>query len=701
MNFLAPLYVAGFLAISLPIFFHLIRRTPQGRQEFSSLMFLAPSPPRVTKRSRLTNILLLILRATALILLALAFARPFLRQNAEASTSQARGKRVAILVDTSASMQRGDLWQQATRQVDQVLGSLAPTDEVSLFVFDRDVRPAFTFKQWNELEQSSRVAMLKGAFAGISPTWASTNLGSALSSVADQLTESENSQTAPDAVGRQVILISDMQQGGHIEALQGHQWPVNVTLDVKRVTLKDSSNASLQLVRESAETTESTDKRLRVRIANQPDSNRDQFSLAWADEKGALKDVSPVTAYVPPGHSQIVRVAWPTSQPADRLVLGGDDSEFDNTLYLVQPRADAVRIVYLGEDAPDDPKSLRFYLEVAATPSADRTVEVVARKTGEPLADTDLNDTRLLVITSAQSDERAATIRKYIEKGGDVLWVLPDAAAIGGFDRVSQLPAMTVTEVQGTGFSLLARIMMDHPLFAPFADARFSDFTKIHFWKHRVIKLEKDSKLRVLASFDNTDPFLVEHSIGSGRLSLAAAGWQPVDSQLALSTKFVPLIDGMLKRKDGTVIESQHVVNELVALPRATTQPTQRSMKGPDGKLIELANDASAFNGADRPGIYRLQSNGQDVPIAVNLSGDEGRTMPVGNEELEQYGAILGSKPLSDEVIAKQRHLQVAELENKQKLWQWVIVGVLGLLIAETALAGRLAHRQQLQQVTT
>ena len=67
MGLLAPLYIAGGLAIGLPILFHLIRRTPHMRQVFSSLMFLSPSPPRLTRRSRLNNILLLILRATALI----------------------------------------------------------------------------------------------------------------------------------------------------------------------------------------------------------------------------------------------------------------------------------------------------------------------------------------------------------------------------------------------------------------------------------------------------------------------------------------------------------------------------------------------------------------------------------------------------------------------------------------------------------
>ena len=55
MGLLAPLYLVGLLAIGVPIILHLIRRTPQGKQMFSTLMFLTPSPPRLTKRSRLTS----------------------------------------------------------------------------------------------------------------------------------------------------------------------------------------------------------------------------------------------------------------------------------------------------------------------------------------------------------------------------------------------------------------------------------------------------------------------------------------------------------------------------------------------------------------------------------------------------------------------------------------------------------------------
>ncbi len=38
MGVLVPIYLAGLAALSLPLIFHLVRRTPRGRQDFSSLM---------------------------------------------------------------------------------------------------------------------------------------------------------------------------------------------------------------------------------------------------------------------------------------------------------------------------------------------------------------------------------------------------------------------------------------------------------------------------------------------------------------------------------------------------------------------------------------------------------------------------------------------------------------------------------------
>ena len=156
MSMLTPLYVLGLLAVSLPVIFHLIRRMPRGQFPFSSLMFLSPSPPRLTRRSRLENILLLILRGAVLSLLAFAFARPFLRQQLPLNSGNAERSRVAIVVDTSASMRRGDLWQQAIARVNEVMAEGRPFDQVAVFTCDAALRPLIGFEDMSQVEPAQR-----------------------------------------------------------------------------------------------------------------------------------------------------------------------------------------------------------------------------------------------------------------------------------------------------------------------------------------------------------------------------------------------------------------------------------------------------------------------------------------------------------------------------------------------------------------
>lgn len=718
MDFLTPLYAAGAAAIALPILFHLIRRTPHSRVVFSSLMFLVQSPPRLTRRSRLNNILLLILRAAALALLALAFARPFFIGAAENEAPAGAGRRVALLLDASASMRRGDLWSQAVRQAEQALTDVAPADEVALYLFDDRVRPAMTFTEWRELESSRRLPILKARLAEAKPTWAGTKLGEALATVADLLAEAEapaKDKAAPrsdDKSPRQLVLVSDLQQGGHVEALQGHQWPRNVVLDVRPVSVAPAkqTNATVELARDAADDPARDPTRLRVRVSNQPGAAREQFTLAWATDRGPLAGTSgapqatasPLPVYVPPGQSQLVKVPWPDGgQKADRLLLQGDDHDFDNTLFIVPPRVESIRVLFVGDDAPDDVQGLSYYLRSAAADTARRKVELVTRRPAEPLAATDLVGTRLVVVAGAPPEPTVAALKRFAESGGDVAWVLKDAAAQPGVRSLLGSDEIAIQEAPARDFALIARVDTRHPLFAPFADARFGDFSRIHFWKHRRVTLPAASAtgadaLRVLARFDDGDPFLLERALGKGRAILATSGWHPADSQLALSTKFVPLIDGLTGRPDPALAEAHHVVHEPIALPgpKGDVNPQVRKLTGPDGKAIDLPATATTFEATDLPGVYRLTVDGRDIPLAVNVPPDEGRTAPLAAEDLERWGAQLGTKQAPEDVAARDRRLKQAELENKQKVWRWLILAVLGLLAAETFLGGRLARRK-------
>ena len=73
----------------------------------------------------------------------------------------------------------------------------------------------------------------------------------------------------------------------------------------------------------------------------------------------------------------------------------------------------------------------------------------------------------------------------------------------------------------------------------------------------------------------------------------------------------------------------------------------------------------------------------------ANLDSAEARTSPLPPDELERLGAPVTVEP-SSVVLApeQQAKLHRDELESQQKLWRWIIVLTLGVLLIETWLAG-------------
>ena len=124
-----------------------------------------------------------------------------------------------------------------------------------------------------------------------------------------------------------------------------------------------------------------------------------------------------------------------------------------------------------------------------------------------------------------------------------------------------------VSEASGD-YALFGEVDFTHPIFAPFADPRFSDFSRIHFWKHRRWTIPPNLPARVLAKFDDGAPALAQITIGKGNLLALAAGWNPADSQLAVSSKFLPLMQTILDWSGGAApARSQFQTGESIPSP--------------------------------------------------------------------------------------------------------------------------------------
>ena len=109
MGFLAPAFLAGLIALAVPVLIHLTHRERREVVVFPSLMFIRKIPFKSVRKQRLRHLLLFAMRCLALLLLVIAFARPLIGRRADAAAAANRGTReLVILIDQSYSMGRQD-----------------------------------------------------------------------------------------------------------------------------------------------------------------------------------------------------------------------------------------------------------------------------------------------------------------------------------------------------------------------------------------------------------------------------------------------------------------------------------------------------------------------------------------------------------------------------------------------------------------
>ncbi len=696
MSFLTPLYVLGLTAVVAPILFHLIRRSPRGEVPFSSLMFLTPTPPRLTRRSRLENLLLLLLRAAALCLLAFAFARPFLRQPARIDFGDVERRRVALLIDTSASMRRGDVWTKALALADKVIADCRPTDQLAFFSFDTTTQPVLTFHESMTSDPAQRQAVARGLINHLAPSWGATNLGQALIDAVAAIEDVADTSEKAGRMPRRVVLISDLSQGSRLEALGDFEWPSDVELDLKTVA-ESGSNAGVSSLADQLETEPAAPAGLRrVRVFNDASSRREKFELHWVDEKG--NDAGkPTDVYVPPGESRVVRVPRPDQTAAHQVLrLEGDTFGFDNTLYFVDERRQEATVSYVGPDRADDSAGLLYYLDRVFTDTRHRTVRVVP---SSPSADWEWAPDRsppLVVVTGETKGDNARRLGEYVKAGGTLLYVVGAPGKSATLAAVAGVSPWDIPEATPGRDVMLREIRFDHPLFLTLAGAQFNDFTKIHFWKYRRIDPGSLGDAHVLARFETGDAAVVEKTIGKGRLVILASGWQPADSQLARSSKFVPLMTALLEARDPRPMSAaNYVIADRVPLPVIEGRATGLVVHKPDGTAVTAAPGAAFFSQTDQVGLYTVDAPGGPRSFVVNLDPLESKTAPLNVETLEQFGCRLAAHSRKGPDPEQARQMYNLELENRQKLWRYLILAAIGVLVVETWLAGKRVARSR------
>jgi len=138
LTFFDPMFLWALAAAAVPLLLHLLQRRKTVRVLFPTLRFLKLAERRSASRIRLENLLLWLVRTLLIVVLALAFAAPVLRNSAAAKWAGSNRRDIVLVFDVSYSMGyetgRGTVMDVAKEAALELLNSLAPDDRVCIYL---------------------------------------------------------------------------------------------------------------------------------------------------------------------------------------------------------------------------------------------------------------------------------------------------------------------------------------------------------------------------------------------------------------------------------------------------------------------------------------------------------------------------------------------------------------------------------------
>jgi len=636
--------------------------------------------------------LLLLLRAAAVGLVALAFSRPYWDVPVAADSPWSGLKRL-ILVDVSASIRRTGYRDESVGIAKKWIQQSNPEDLIAIYTFDREITPKLSFAESMDARPDQRQGLAINSLEGLNPSWYDTQLGSAMVAAVDLLQMDVDSEAESALTNMELIVISDYQAGAKLDEIAQIDWPKGIQVHLERVRPSSvSQNARAHLMSED-ELVEETDRdsgpeakrnpsEQRARVTHFAKEGNEQFQLQWinASNKPIANTLLPVT--VPHGRSMTVKIpAFPAEAAA--LELSGDQEPFDNRFFVAVRKPKPLTVVCVERPETPPTESLAYFLKQVPFSSNYNEVSLQVCAPGE-LEKIGISSSTVLIVASAATEiADLSKMKEYADRGGNVLWVL-DKPIEKSDKRIEQAAEAVFGERLGeikeaslSDYAMLQNLDFESVLFRDLSDPKFNDFSKVRFWRHRSLTLANPQSWKVFASFDDEVPAIVQRSMGKGSWTIMLAGWQPVESQFALSSKFVPVLGSMVRSAfPRDVAERNYRVGD-----RLTLKTGSLIRRGEFEVTIDRNENTYLCN---EPGNFLLVDPEMETPFSVNLVEAECNVGLLDLDRFEQLGVPLHQKESETKSEKMQRQLRAVELESQQSNWRWILLGVLSLVGLES-----------------
>jgi hypothetical protein len=594
LSFLSPWFLAGAIAVGVPIVLHMLRREAAPPLAFSAVRFLRQAPREQQRRRHLRDIWLLLLRMLALIVLAISFARPFLK------TSQAVAAGTTVIaIDTSMSMSIPAQFARAQKAAINLISNAPAGQRVAVMAFDDRA----TLVSPPSFDRGSA----RAAVNGLTPDAGGTNYAALLGSAARVM----------GSAGGKLAIVSDSQQTGWVG--EG-ALPQGIDLQIVDVSGPSENLAIAALGRDG--------DGIAATVTNYGMRTRTVRATLAINDKAASQ---PQSITLDAGRSNTIRFG--AVLPAQGTVTGNahvhiDDATglaADNDRYLVLDSLPSPAVLVLSQqEDEDDAFYVREAVDAVEGARAFKMDVVPASQRNALTPDVFKQHQVIWLLGTHGLDRRVREqLTTYVRDGGALFVTASpalDAATYASlFDedaRVHVEPPENVTFP-----TTLAPVDTRHPIFAAFgsfaANLGHAQFTQ-------ALRIVPAQSSKVVARFTNGLPAMVEQAIGTGRVLTFASDVANEWNDFPRQPTFVPFVNESLR---------------YLANQRARQQETF-----PGG--INVA-------GAVKPGIMRTGK--PERLVAVNVDPQESRQAHISDAEFLSHIRRTDGESRNLDIIAREQ----------------------------------------------
>jgi len=688
----SPYLLLGAGAALLPVLIHLIRRNKPEIVHFAAMRFLDMTPLRLLRFQKLKHLLLLIMRILALLLLGLAFARPYLIGENMPMLLGGEPRAMAVIVDVSASMVAADHFAIAREEARKTIAQASSNDRLWL------IGAAHTTELLAEGVERKKA---EEALSQLALRQTSGNLREALL-FADQLLSRAPFQR------RAIYLISDLQTSnmpaGNLTLNSNAEFfPIAVQPAWQNVALLDGQmiekSAANSTVKPAAgENDDAAAYACRVRNFSESEQKIEVRLLQPASSAAPL---ATKTLTLAARTEQVVQFNPASSARRDQtlffdLQAARDDFPLDNQFYLVAQAEKKRRLLVLSGQAD----AAYFVREALRLPGAPYQLYEAAPSAliQYQLADFDV----VLVAGVAGLNRSEATLlQQFAEQGGGLILTLPAnlqtemynlflAPVLPGKITALVRPAASAEKKSALENVALTEIDFGHSIFKIFVDPSHGDPTAIH--ASHYYRIESDPAATRLAGFEDGGPALLERAVGKGKVLLWTSSLDLQGGNLPVRGIFVPMLFQWLDYVcRPTPAQTTAQVGQSLFL-HETIDPNQPvTITFPDGAVRTFDKlQPPVLRETLAAGFYRVEQQQRVFWHAVNLDVHESdpaamvaenfaaRLMRPNEQAQSSVAGIFGAPEASER-----------DAEKQQKLWRFGLWALLILLLGEVWLANR------------